>query len=89
MMATAAPPMATPAMSPVEKPEWEGSGAVEVGAAVGEVEVGVGGPVEKGSGVLSAGHGWPGWSMKVEFNAYCFWTARTWVALGLMAPTMP
>ncbi len=75
--------MAMPAMAPEERlDECLATGAaLEVAAAalvlVAEAElvvVDVGAPaaLENGSGVLSAGHGSPGCSMKVEFMASCF-----------------
>ena len=99
-MATAAAPMAMPAIAPEERlEECLGAGAtLDVAAAalvlVAEaelvvVDVGAPAPLEKGSGVLSAGHGSPGCSMKVEFMASCFCTDREVVAFGLMTPTMP
>jgi hypothetical protein len=57
-----------------------------------EDDVGVGvalEPVEKGSGVLSDGQASPGSSMKVEFLANSFCTARVSFALGLITPTIP
>ena len=39
--------------------------------------------------VLSDGQACPGSSMKVEFLANCFCTARVSFAVGLMTPTMP
>ena len=104
MTATAAAPMAIPPIAPGERlDEWFtvagatlGVGvAVAVAVAVAleedeDVEVGVKlEPVEKGSGVLSDGQASPGSSMKVEFLAISFCTARVSFAVGLMAPTMP
>jgi|SRR5947199_6236495 hypothetical protein len=98
-IATAAAPMLTPAIPPGERPdEWVvlTAAAVVVAAAVGadveEEDLDVGAElawVENGSGVLSAGQGSPGSSMKVEFSAICRCTASVSFALGLMAPTMP
>jgi hypothetical protein len=103
MIATAADPITIPPMAPGERlDEWLvvagatlGVGvAVAVGVALEdeETDVEVGddlGPVLKGSGVLSDGQASPGSSMKLEFRAISFCTERSWVALGLMAPTMP
>ncbi len=99
MIATAADPMTIPPIAPGERlDEWfviAGAVlAVGVGAAVVvvleeddddvvEVEVAL---LE---GVLSDGQACPGSSMKVEFLANCFCTARVSFALGLMTPTMP
>lgn len=100
MIATAAAPMAIPPIAPGERlDEWFVVAGLVVGVAVAvvvaleeedeDVEVGVDlEPVEKGSGVLSAGQASPGSSMKVEFRAISFCTARLSFALGLMAPTM-
>ena len=99
-IATAAAPIAIPAMAPPERPELcdAATAALDVAAAavwVGEeeldVEVGVeaAAPLLKGSGVLSNGQGSPGWSMKVEFSANSFCRAREVEAFGLMTPTMP
>jgi hypothetical protein len=104
MIATAAAPMEIPPIAPGERlDEWPViAGAVlvvGVAAAVAleeedddddDVEVGVGlALLEKGFGVLSDGQASPGSSMKVEFLANCFCTARVSFPLGLMAPTMP
>jgi hypothetical protein len=103
MIATAAAPMAIPPIAPDERlDEWfvVAGAALVVGVAVAvavaleeedeDVEVGVElEPVEKGSGVLSDGQASPGSSMKVEFLAISFCTARVSFAVGLMAPTMP
>jgi hypothetical protein len=103
MIATAAAPMAIPPIAPGERlDEWfvvRGTTlVVGVGVAVAvaleevedDVEVGAGlEPVEKGSGVLSDGQASPGSSMKVEFLAISFCTARVSFAVGLMTPTMP
>jgi len=101
MIATAAAPMAIPPIAPGERlDEWFVVAGLVVGVAVAvvvaleeedeDVEVGVDlEPVEKGSGVLSAGQASPGSSMKVEFMAISFCTARDSFALGLMAPTIP
>ena len=98
MIATAAAPIAIPPMAPGERlDEWPvvTGATLVVGVAVAvavedDVEVGVElALLEKGSGVLSDGQASPGSSMKVEFLANCFCTARVSFALGLMAPTMP
>ena len=103
MIATAAAPMTIPPIAPPERlDEWfvVAGVALVVGVAVAvvvaleeedeDVEVGVDlEPVEKGSGVLSDGQASPGSSMKVEFLANCFCTARVSFAVGLMTPTMP
>jgi hypothetical protein len=100
MIATAAAPMAIPPIAPGERlDEWFviAGAALIVGVAVvaleeddDDVEVGVELELlEKGSGVLSDGQASPGSSMKVEFLANCFCTARVSFALGLIAPTMP
>ena len=98
MIATAADPMTIPPIAPGERPdEWfviaGATLVVGVAAAVGvalevdddvvEVEVAL---LED---VLSDGQGCPGSSMKVEFLANCFCTARVSFAVGLMTPTMP
>jgi hypothetical protein len=98
MIATAADPMTIPPIAPGERPdEWfviaGATLVVGVAAAVGvalevdddvaEVEVAL---LE---GVLSDGQACPGSSMKVEFLANCFCTARVSFAVGLMTPTMP
>lgn len=100
MIATAADPMTIPPIAPGERlDEWfviaGAMLAVGVGVAVVvvleddddddvvEVEVAL---LE---GVLSDGQACPGSSMKVEFLANCFCTARVSFALGLMTPTMP
>ena len=99
MIATAAAPIAIPAMAPEERlEECLGTGAaLEVAAAVWVVDeeelvlVVVGAPAAlvKGSGVLSAGHGSPGCNIKVEFSASCFCRERDVDAFGLMTPTIP
>lgn len=98
-MATAAAPMAIPAMAPEERlDEWFvlTAATVVVAAAVGadveeeDLDVGVGlALLEKGSGVLSDGQASSGWSIKVEFSASCRCTASDSLAFGLMTPTMP
>jgi hypothetical protein len=100
MIATPAAPMAIPPIAPGERlDEWFviAGAMLVVGVAVAvaledddDVEVGVELELlEKGSGVLSDGQGSPGSSMKVEFLANCFCTARVSFAVGLMTPTMP
>jgi len=105
MIATAADPMTIPPIAPAERlDEWlvaaevmlvvGVAAAVEVAVSLEddgddvEVEVELV-PVEKGSGVLSAGQASPGSSMKLEFLAICLCTERVSFALGLMTPTMP
>ena len=102
MIATAAAPMTIPPIAPPERlDEWfviAGAVlAVEVAAAVevvleeedddddDDVEV----ELALLEGVLSDGQACPGSSMKVEFLANCFCTARVSFAVGLMTPTMP
>jgi hypothetical protein len=99
MIATAALPMTIPPIAPPERlDEW----FVITGAGLG-VELGVGLVVVLEDedddvvevelalleGVLSDGQACPGSSMKVEFLANCFCTARVSFAVGLMTPTMP
>src|SRR5271155_4821466 len=100
MIATAAAPMTIPPIAPPERlDEWFVTRGAMLTVGVGEaveledddeveVEVEVVWP-GKGSGVLSDGQAAPGSSMKVEFLANCFCTARVSFAVGLMAPTMP
>ena len=99
MIATAADPMTIPPIAPGERPdEW----FVIVGATLGvEDATGVAVVLEEDEddvvevelalleGVLSDGQACPGSSMKVEFLANCFCTARVSFAVGLMTPTMP
>jgi hypothetical protein len=98
MIATAADPMTIPPIAPGERPdEWfviaGATLVVGVAAAVGvalEVDDDVA-EVELAllEGVLSDGQACPGSSMKVEFLANCFCTARVSFAVGLITPTMP
>ena len=101
MIATAAAPMTIPPIAPGERlDEWfviAGAVlAVEVAAAVevvleeeeeddDDVEV----ELALLEAVFSDGQACPGSSMKVEFLANCFCTARVSFAVGLMTPTMP
>jgi hypothetical protein len=99
--ATAAAPMAIPAIAPEERlDEWLvlAAATVVVAAAVAtedvedgfDVEVGVKLELlENGSGVLSDGQASLGSSIKLEFSASCRCTASDSFALGLMTPTMP
>ena len=95
MIATAAAPMTIPPIAPPERlDEWfvVAGAMLGVGVAVAvaledddvvEVELAL---LEA---VFSDGQACPGSSMKVEFLANCFCTARVSFAVGLMTPTMP
>ena len=96
MIATAAAPMTIPPIAPGERlDEWFviTGAALAVGLAVAVVLEDDNDVVEVElallEGVLSAGQASPGSSMKVEFLANCFCTARVSFAVGLMTPTMP
>ena len=99
--ATAAAPIAIPAMAPPVRPELlfdataaavvaDAAGTVDdVDVAAAEVELGTEEEaVEKGL-VCSDGHASPGWSMNVEFFAICVCSATDSVPFGLMTPTIP
>jgi hypothetical protein len=95
MIATAAAPMTIPPIAPPERlDEWFviAGAMLGVGVAVA-VAVVLDDDVELElallEGVLSDGQACPGSSMKVEFLANCFCTARVSFAVGLMTPTMP
>lgn len=91
--ATAAAPIAIPAMAPGERGEGELEGAEEevAAGALEWVAVGVGVEVEaevvKGLS-SSSGQASPGRSMKLEFLASSFCVTRDVLALGLMTPTI-
>ena len=96
MIATAAAPMTIPPIAPPERlDEWfvVAGAMLGVGVAVAVAVVLEDDDVEVElallEGVLSDGQACPGSSMKVEFLANCFCTARVSFAVGLMTPTMP
>lgn len=96
MIATAAAPMTIPPIAPPERlDEWFviAGAMLGVGVAVAVAVVLEDDVVEVDlallEGVLSDGQACPGSSMKVEFLANCFCTARVSFAVGLMTPTMP
>ena len=96
--ATAAPPIAMPAIAPAERPELllDAAGVlVGGGAAVDDVDVAAAvdaaaDELELENGLFSsAGHGCPGSSIKVEFFAFCVCTSTDSVPFGLIPPTIP
>ena len=95
--ATAAAPIAIPAMAPLERPALAcGAAASDVVAAapaevcdaVGEEPAPLDADVVNGFPSSSDGHGSPGRSMNVESLASCFCVTRDVLALGLITPTI-
>lgn len=94
---TAAPPIAIPAIAPVESGGCEPEDAAAVAVVGVAVTVAVVGDavvdVEDGAADLvdstSAGKFSPGLKAIVELCANACWTSSVWVEFGLITPTIP